>query len=79
MKISVANADPKTPLWLHAEVPEGSTVSEAIEASGVLQRCPGIDLSQRGVGIFGKAVKLDAPVKEGDRVEIYCPAVAEDV
>ena len=30
-----------------------------------------LDLKKHKVGIYGKFTKLNAPVKEGDRVEIY--------
>ncbi|CAG0963169.1 partial hypothetical protein, partial [Anaerolineae bacterium] len=45
--------------------------------SGILKRFPEIDLGQQKVGIFGKLVKLDLPVKEGDRIEIYRPIIAD--
>ena len=38
---------------------------------------PEIDLSQQKVGIFGKLAKLDAEVKDGDRVEIYRQITAD--
>jgi putative ubiquitin-RnfH superfamily antitoxin RatB of RatAB toxin-antitoxin module len=46
-------------------------VQQAIELSGMLKQYPHIDLTAQKVGIFGKLAKLDAAVKEGDRVEIY--------
>jgi Uncharacterized protein conserved in bacteria len=64
-------------IWLRLEVPEGSTIAEAIELSGVLTQYPEIDLESQKVGIFGKLAKLDAPVKEGDRVEIYRKITAD--
>lgn len=71
MQIGVCYSEPAQQLWLTIEVPDESKVQEAIERSGILQQCPQIDLSQQKVGIFGKLVKLDAPLKPGDRIEIY--------
>lgn len=71
MNVGVCYAEAERQLWLKLEVPDGSTVQEAIELSGVLKQYPNIDLGKQKVGIFGKFAKLDAPVKEGDRVEIY--------
>lgn len=51
----------------------GATVGEAIVASGVLSEFPQIDLESVSVGIFSKRVTLDAPLSDGDRVEIYRP------
>jgi uncharacterized protein len=77
MKVGVAYAIPGKQVWLDVELPEGSTVQDAIYQSGILWRFPEIDLAQRKVGIFGKLAKLDAPLKEGDRVEIYRPITAD--
>ena len=51
----------------------GATVREAIVASGVLNEFPQIDLESVSVGIFSKLITLDAPLSDGDRVEIYRP------
>jgi putative ubiquitin-RnfH superfamily antitoxin RatB of RatAB toxin-antitoxin module len=56
---------------------EPLTARQAIEASGILQRFPEIDLKTNKIGIFGKAAKLDAVLTEGDRVEIYRPLIAD--
>lgn len=77
MNIGVAYADKFKRLWLKLEVPDGSTVREAIERSGLLPQFPEIDLTIQEVGIFGKIVKLNARVSDGDRVEIYRPITAD--
>ena len=58
-------------------VPEGSTVSAAIEASGLLKKYSEIDLSKNKVGVFAKLVKLDTVLRPRDRVEIYRPLIAD--
>ncbi|THG83582.1 RnfH family protein [Pseudomonas sp. A-1] len=70
MKVAVVYAAPR-PLLLSCQVAEGSSVAQAIEQSGLLRYCPEIDLNKHKVGVFGKFVKLDSPLKEGDRVEVY--------
>lgn len=77
MHIGVAYADKFKRTWLKLDVPDGSTVREAIELAGLLRQYPEIDLETQRVGIFGKFTKLDARVKEGDRVEIYRPITAD--
>jgi len=77
MNIGVAYADKFKRLWLQLEVPDDSTVREAIECSGLLPQFPEIDLNTQEVGIFGKIVKLDTRVNDGDRVEIYRPITAD--
>ena len=77
MHIGVAYADKFKQTWLKLDVPEGSTVRDAILRSGLLEQFPEIDLERNKVGIFGKLVKLDAALAEGNRVEIYRPITAD--
>ena len=51
----------------------GRRVLDAIRASGVLERHPELDLARQAIGIWGRACALDAPLHDGDRVEIYRP------
>ncbi|MES9839232.1 MAG: RnfH family protein [Candidatus Thiodiazotropha endolucinida] len=62
---------------LSIESAEPLTAEQAIEASGILQMFPEIDLEANKIGIFGKAAKLDTVLSEGDRVEIYRPLIAD--
>lgn len=77
MQVAVAYNTPDQQLWLELDVPEGSTVGDVIDRSGLLGRFPSIDLNTQKVGIFGKFTKLDAPVSDGDRVEIYRAITAD--
>jgi len=77
MNVGVCYATPARQVWLKIEVPDGSTVRDAIELSGLLSQFPAIDLEGQKVGIFGKISKLDAVLKEGERVEIYRPIIAD--
>lgn len=71
--VEVAWAGAGTPVVVSVMVPPGTTVREAIARSGLAARCPDLDLGRCGVGVFGQARALDAPVEPGDRVEIYRP------
>jgi putative ubiquitin-RnfH superfamily antitoxin RatB of RatAB toxin-antitoxin module len=77
MHVGVAYADKFKRTWLKLDVPDGSSVREAIEHSGLMQQYPDIDLENQRVGIFGKFTRLDAKIKDGDRVEIYRPITAD--
>lgn len=77
MKIGVAYAGDGGKFWLQVNVPEGATVVDGIVASGILERCPDIDLDKQKVGVFGKVVKKDAALKPGDRIEIYRPIICD--
>ena len=77
MNIGVCYAEADRQLWMRIEVPEGISVGDTIERSGVLNRFPEIDQGRQKVGIFGKLVKLDGKVQDGDRIEIYRPITAD--
>ena len=77
MQVGVTYADPDYQVWLKLEVPDNSTVMDALTISGILKRFPNIDLDNQKIGIFGKFTRLDSPLREGDRVEIYRPITAD--
>ncbi len=58
-------------------VPQGTTVQDALERSGLLARYPEIDLRKNKFGVFAKLAKLDTPLRDKDRVEIYRPLIAD--
>jgi putative ubiquitin-RnfH superfamily antitoxin RatB of RatAB toxin-antitoxin module len=64
--------------WLRAlEAPEGTTLREAVEMSGLLRERAEIDLDRMRVGIYGKLKTLDSVLKDQDRVEVYRNLVAD--
>lgn len=71
--VEVAYATPAAQWLLPATVPAGATIKQAIMASGLLERCPKIDLETQPVGIFSQLATLDTMLSQGDRVEIYRP------
>ncbi|WP_292443490.1 RnfH family protein [Methylibium sp.] len=56
---------------IELELPECSTVADALQASGLLQRHPGIDLALQRMGVWGRACRPDDVLREGDRLELY--------
>ncbi len=77
MLVEVAYALPDKQSLVSLEVEEGTTIKEAIEASGVLDTHDQIDLTRDKVGIFSKFATLDTVLREKDRVEIYRPLIAD--
>lgn len=59
------------------QLPEGATLGQALEASGLLAKYPDIDLKKNKFGIYAKLSKPDAPLRDHDRVEIYRPLIAD--
>ena len=58
-------------------VAPGTTIEQAIAASGILIDVPGIDLAVQPVGVFGKKRPPETVLREGDRIEIYRPLLAD--
>ena len=75
--IEVIYALPGEQILLKRSVPSGTTVADAIQSSGMLDKCPEIDLAANKLGIFGKLTKADAVLRDKDRIEIYRPLIAD--
>ena len=58
-------------------VAEGTTVREAALQSGLEVEFPELDLQQAPLGIFGKAVKDETALCNGDRIEVYRPLLID--
>lgn len=75
--IEVAYAKSEEQVIIPMQVEEGTSVKQAVEASGILKRFPEIDLENSKVGIFGKACKPEQELQDGDRVEVYRPLMID--
>ena len=75
VEVAYALADKQS--LISIEVENGSTLKEAIEASGILETFEQIDLTKDRVGIFAKFATLDTILRDKDRVEIYRPLIAD--
>jgi putative ubiquitin-RnfH superfamily antitoxin RatB of RatAB toxin-antitoxin module len=51
------------------QLPGGSTVRDALAASGMAARHPDIGLG--ALGVYGRRVSAETRLADGDRVEIY--------
>ncbi|MEO5331214.1 MAG: RnfH family protein [Magnetococcus sp. YQC-5] len=77
MKVEVAYAEANRQLVINVDVAEGATAKDAIQKSGILSKVPHIDLGVNKIGIFSKLVPVEQVLAEGDRVEIYRPALGK--
>lgn len=68
---------PNEQILLTIKIDKPSTIAEAIEASGIRKKYPEIDLTKNKVGIFSKVCELNQSLREGDRIEIYRPLIAD--
>jgi putative ubiquitin-RnfH superfamily antitoxin RatB of RatAB toxin-antitoxin module len=77
LTVEVCYASPAAQFLRRLQVPAGSTLHQAISLSGVLEEIPEIDLSVLKVGIHNRLQTLDTVLRDGDRVEIYRPLLAD--
>lgn len=75
LRIEVVRALPQKQERVALELPAGSTVLDAIQASGLLQGQPPLDAGC--LGIWGRAVTPETRLCDRDRVEIYRPLTAD--
>ncbi|WP_409310426.1 RnfH family protein [Pectobacterium sp. B1J-3] len=77
MQVEVVYALPERQYLRTVKLEAGSTVEQAIVASGLLELRRDIDLQVNKVGVFSRTVKLTDVINDGDRVEIYRPLIAD--
>ena len=71
LNIEVAYAEPGKQSLLAFQVACGTTARQAVLQSALPTELPHVDFAAAPIGIFGKKVKDSAPLREGDRVEVY--------
>ena len=77
INIEVAYALDSKQALLELQVAEGTTALQAAQQSGITDKFEGIDLENAKLGIFSKVVAPTQVLREGDRVEIYRPLIAD--
>jgi len=73
LHVEVVYAGPSQQVVRRVSLPAGSTVMQAIEASGLARDIPGLVIDPARLGIFSRKATPDQVLGEGDRVEIYRP------
>ena len=84
IRIEVAYATPESQKIIGLDVDKGTTAEEAACLSNIKDFYPEIDLDSADLGIFGNALGVRGlpqadkyELKDGDRVEIYRPLIAD--
>ena len=77
INIEIAYALPDRYYLKSSKVDEGTMIQTAILQSGILQQFTEIDLRENKVGIYSRPAKLTDQLKDGDRIEIYRPLLAD--
>lgn len=73
----LASPAPREVLEVQLALIPGSTVADALAASGLHSRCPDLFLQDLSLGIWGRPCGPEQALREGDRVEL-CRALTVD-
>jgi hypothetical protein len=60
-------------LEINLQLPPGASVRAALQASGLAEQCPELDLGHASVGVWGRKAGLEQVLRDLDRVEVYRP------
>lgn len=77
VRVEVVYALPDGQTVIALTVPAGTTVQGAVAASGILGEGKDPDIDGCMLGIYGRRVAPGTAVREGDRIEIYRPLIAD--
>ncbi len=73
IRVEVVWALPERAVVRVVELAPGTSVGEAIDASGIAGELGGMDIATMPIGCYGRIVDRHAAVADGDRLELYRP------
>ena len=73
MQVEVVFALPERQVLRTLELPDGSTVGDAILHSKLALEFPEADFDELQAGVWGRPVDRSQLLNDGDRVELYRP------
>jgi putative ubiquitin-RnfH superfamily antitoxin RatB of RatAB toxin-antitoxin module len=76
MKVLVAYAGPEGEAVDEVDVPAHATLAEAVDRSGIALRLA-LDVGRLAFAIHGQRAVAGTPLRDGDRVELLRPLVAD--
>ncbi len=77
LHIEIAYATPDQQVILELQVVADTTPRDVVLQSDIESYFPEIDKQTCDIGIFGKAIRPDHKLGNGDRIEIYRPLLAD--
>ena len=77
VQIEIAYATPDRQMILEQTVDADTSPRDAVIRSEIDVYFPEIDKENCDIGIFGKAIRPDHVLENGDRIEIYRPLIAD--
>ena len=77
IRVEVAYAEPERQKIITLTMNEGTTLQQAVERSGMVCFFSHLDVSKADFGVFSLPRSRDYVLRDGDRVEIYRPLIAD--
>lgn len=77
IRVTVVLALPRRQETVALELPDGSSVADAIAAARFADRFPEVDVARLKPGVWSREVRPETTLREGDRVELYRPLAAD--
>ncbi len=77
IRVEVVYAAPQQAWKARLALPIGATASEALAQSEFATRIPGFEATTLGYAIFGKKISAATILRDGDRLELLRPLVAD--
>ncbi|HUW53695.1 MAG TPA: RnfH family protein [Rhodanobacter sp.] len=77
IRVAVVYASATQQIQYRTELAQGSTVIQAIDASGISRALAHGTIDPQRLGIHGRRVAPDQLLRDGDRIEIYRPLMLD--
>ena len=77
IRVEVAYAESERQKIITLTMNEGATLQQAVERSGMVRFFPHLDVSKADFSVFSLPRSRDYVLRDGDRVEIYRPLIAD--
>lgn len=77
LRVRVIYALPDQQASVDLELPPGTSLTDAVTRSGLLQKFPEAAARPLQCAIFGRAVPLTYQLRDGDRIEILRPLLID--
>jgi putative ubiquitin-RnfH superfamily antitoxin RatB of RatAB toxin-antitoxin module len=77
LRIEIVYAEPQRVIQRSLRLAPGSCVADALRLAALDADFAGVDLRNGALGIFGRVIRADHALRDGDRIEIYRPLTAD--
>jgi putative ubiquitin-RnfH superfamily antitoxin RatB of RatAB toxin-antitoxin module len=77
LQIEIVYAEPQRAIVKTFRLAAGACVADATRLAALDPDFSGVDLENSALGIFGRVIRGDHPLQEGDRIEIYRRLMAD--